>query len=423
MFQAALCPNLNILIVRFCLSFSFHGHPLILRLLITACNFWCNQLRLSLLQPAWNLLPTCNLLKMHSYWSGLGGVEMNELERPMTCKTSDLQSFAVSAERIPREPSQPGHAPCIPSLLKLCETVSFCCRSTSTNINVPRNFPKACSQFIKCVGNSAVCSLSRLIPNILKLFALWTVLLAAMGIAASPLAMVDVSTFSMPYFRLADSWFKGSETIWMQKITEFHSWFSQIGWLSHPHSATILSSCSSYFRHSNFSFRFGAWGFEHLVEGSLRLSATSPAFLFLAGDSLHIPTNQIQLYMPKESIKIKWCNWSNCCGPLKSGAGGSLLPEFQPDFEHCENYKCRFKNIFILWAAALIQSLQVKDLLYLYSKSIMKTIKQLGVHEPHVNSVSHLNVLSAMYRLTFILTWQNFPRLDASTLLVQAESP
>ncbi len=136
----------------------------------------------------------------------------------------------------------------------------------------------------------------------------------------------------------------------------------------------------------------------------------------------HPNKSNTTIYMPKESIKIKWYNWSNCCGPLKSGAGGSLLPEFQPGFEHCENYKCRFKNIFILWVAALMQSLQVKDLLYLYSKSIMKTIKQLGVHEPHVNSVSHLNVLSAMYRLTFIL-WQNFPRLDASTLLVQAESP
>lgn len=117
------------------------------------------------------------------------------------------------------EPSQPGHAPCIPSLLKLCEnTVSFCYYgSTShTSVNIPRNFIKACSQLIECLGNSAVCSLSscqRWFENILKLFALLTVLLAAMGIAASPLGVVDVSVFSMPYFRLADS----RETIWMRK--------------------------------------------------------------------------------------------------------------------------------------------------------------------------------------------------------------
>ena len=164
---------------------------------------------------------------MHSCWSALGGVEtISASKRWMNLNDSSDQWFQdlwctnmYIYLRFPQtkspEPSRPGHAPCIPSLLKLCEnTVSFCYGSTSFcySVNIPQNF-KACSQLIECLGNSAVCSLSSLIRIILKNFALLTVLLAAMGIAASPLGVVDFSVFSMPYFRLADS----RETIWMRK--------------------------------------------------------------------------------------------------------------------------------------------------------------------------------------------------------------
>lgn len=235
------------------------------------------------------------------------------------------------------EPSQPGHAPCIPSLLKLCEnTVSFCYYgSTShTSVNIPRNFIKACSQLIECLGNSAVCSLSscqRWFENILKLFALLTVLLAAMGIAASPLGVTS------PFFPcpISDSPIQGKPF----GCAKVFSWIISNLFISPSATLNLVINCSSFlvFRHWRLRARTSGWR----VMAAFR---NEPSFPFpgekrITGSHPNKSNNQILFkdFAKRKVSNTKWYNWSNCSGPLKSGAGGSLLPEFQADFEHCEN--------------------------------------------------------------------------------------
>lgn len=140
----------------------------------------------------------------------------------------------------------------------------------------------------------------------------------------------------------------------------------------------------------------------------------SPAFLSLARNEsqVHIPTNQIIKYysktLPKEKyqkcqvIQLKQLQWASqiwCRRKFAAWVSSRLwtLRKFTTVGSKASSY-------FILWEAAFMQSLQVKHLLYLDSKSIIEKFEQLGLHEPHLNSVSHLNVLSVLYRLTFIIT-------------------
>ena len=119
----------------------------------------------------------------------------------------------------------------------------------------------------------------------------------------------------------------------------------------------------------------------------------------------------------------KWYNWNNCSGPLKSGAGGSLLPDFQLDFEHNENLQLSVQKHLHTSFYEELHSCKACKLsicciwIYLDSKSIIEKIRAAW----STWTTPKFSMSSGCPKRVVQADLHHHPRSDASTVLVQAE--
>ena len=305
------------------------------------------------------------------------------------------------------ESSQPGHAPCIPSLLKLCEnTVSFC-------VNIPRNFIKACSQLIECLGNSAVC-----LSSCQRWFETFDSPPCCHGHRSFSLGS-DVSVF-FPC-RISDSPIQGKPF----GCAKVFSWIISNLFSSPSATLNLVINCSSFlvFRHWPLRARTSGWR----VMAAFR---NEPSFPFpgekrITDSHPNKSNNQILKYysktLPKEKyqkcqvIQLKQLQWASqiwCRRKFAAWVSSRLwtLQKFTTVGSKASSY-------FILWEAAFMQSLQVKHLLYLDSKSIIEKIRAAW----STWTTPKLSISSECPKRIVQADLHHHPRLDASTVLVQPE--
>ena len=243
------------------------------------------------------------------------------------------------------------------------------------------------------------------------------VLLAAMGIAASPLGVTS------PFFPcpISDSPIQGKPF----GCAKVFSWIISNLFSSPSATLNLVINCSSFllFRHWPLRARTSGWR----VMAAFR---NEPSFPFpgekrITDSHPNKSNNQILKYysktLPKEKyqkcqvIQLKQLQWASqiwCRRKFAAWVSSRLwtLQKFTTVGSKASSY-------FILWEAAFMQSLQVKHLLYLDSKSIIEKIRAAW----STWTTPKFSISSECPKRIVQADLHHHPRLDASTVLVQPE--